>query len=186
MFDFINICRALSDENRVRILMALRGRALCVCQVTAFLDLAPSTTSKHLSTLRQARLIDAHKQGRWVYYTLSEKRGQAALAFVQNSLESDPLILEDEARIAEVLCAEQAEALTGHEQYHSLELHTLAHEQDIEELDIKEQEKDADGENISTTPTGTPAEKRSALPSPNTTKRSKEKLSPKGGRHAQH
>lgn len=54
MFDFLTTCRALADENRIRILMALRGRQLCVCQVTAFLDLAPSTTSKHLSILRQA------------------------------------------------------------------------------------------------------------------------------------
>ena len=40
MFDFLTTCRALADENRIRILMALRGRQLCVCQVTAFLDLA--------------------------------------------------------------------------------------------------------------------------------------------------
>ena len=70
MFDFPTTCRALADENRIRILMALRGRQLCVCQVTAFLDLAPSTTSKHLSILRQARLIESNKQGRWVYYRL--------------------------------------------------------------------------------------------------------------------
>lgn len=72
MFDFLTTCRALADENRIRILMALRGRQLCVCQVTAFLDLAPSTTSKHLSILRQARLIESNKQGRWVYYRLAD------------------------------------------------------------------------------------------------------------------
>ena len=62
MFDFLTTCRALADENRIRILMALRGRQLCVCQVTAFLDLAPSTTSKHLSILRQARLIESNNR----------------------------------------------------------------------------------------------------------------------------
>lgn len=49
MFDFLTTRCALTDENRIRVLMALRGRQLCVCQVIAFLDLAPSTTSKHLS-----------------------------------------------------------------------------------------------------------------------------------------
>ena len=76
MLDFMNITRALSDENRVRILMALRKRTFCVCQITALLDLSPSTTSKHLSVLKQARLIEGKKQGKWVYYSLAnpEKR----------------------------------------------------------------------------------------------------------------
>ena len=106
MFDFLTTCRALADENRIRILMALRGRQLCVCQVTAFLDLAPSTTSKHLSILRQARLIESNK----------------------DSLANDPTIIEDEARIAEILRAEEACGF-GHGEsdcFHSLEVHSLA------------------------------------------------------------
>ena len=94
MFDFLTTCRALADENRIRILMALRGRQLCVCQVTAFLDLAPSTTSKHLSILRQARLIESNKQGRWVYYRLADDSPRPnireALAWMKDSLANDP------------------------------------------------------------------------------------------------
>ena len=104
MFDFLTTCRALADENRIRILMALRGRQLCVCQVTAFLDLAPSTTSKHLSILRQARLIESNKQGRWVYYRLADDSPRPnireALAWMKDSLAND--------------C------------FHSLEVHSLA------------------------------------------------------------
>ena len=114
MFDFLTTCRALADENRIRILMALRGRQLCVCQVTAFLDLAPSTTSKHLSILRQARLIESNKQGRWVYYRLAD--------------DSPRPNIEDEARIAEILRAEEACGF-GHGEsdcFHSLEVHSLA------------------------------------------------------------
>ena len=119
MFDFLTTCRALADENRIRILMALRGRQLCVCQVTAFLDLAPSTTSKHLSILRQARLIESNKQGRWVYYRLADDSPRPA---------NDPTIIEDEARIAEILRAEEACGF-GHGEsdcFHSLEVHSLA------------------------------------------------------------
>ena len=58
MFGFMNITKALADENRVRILMALNGRnELCVCQLIDMLQLAPSTVSKHLFILRNARLI---------------------------------------------------------------------------------------------------------------------------------
>lgn len=70
MFDTMTIVKAMSDENRVRILMALRGKELCVCTLTELLDLAPSTTSKHLSVLRQARLIESVKDGKFVYYRL--------------------------------------------------------------------------------------------------------------------
>lgn len=132
MFDFLTACRALADENRIRILMALRERQLCVCQVTAFLDLAPSTTSKHLSILRQARLIESAKQGRWVYYRLAEDSPRAnireALDWMRHTLENDPVILADEQRIAEILRAEEACGFTHEDadHFHSLEVHSLA------------------------------------------------------------
>ena len=71
MFDTLTIIKALSDENRLRIIMALRGKELCVCTLTELLDLAPSTTSKHLSILKQARLIESVKDGKFVYYRLT-------------------------------------------------------------------------------------------------------------------
>ena len=42
MFTFMMITKALSDENRVRTLLALDGRELCVCQIIELLGLAPS------------------------------------------------------------------------------------------------------------------------------------------------
>jgi DNA-binding transcriptional ArsR family regulator len=71
MFDFMNITRALSDENRVRIIAALQGRELCVCQIIDLLQLSPSTVSKHLSILRNARLLNGRKEGRWMHYSLA-------------------------------------------------------------------------------------------------------------------
>ena len=68
MFEFMTVIKALADGNRVRILSVLAGRELCVCQIIEMLGLAPSTVSKHLSILRQARLVDDRKEGRWMYY----------------------------------------------------------------------------------------------------------------------
>ena len=45
MREFLNITKALADENRVRTLLALRQGELCVCQITELLALAPSTVS---------------------------------------------------------------------------------------------------------------------------------------------
>ena len=68
MLDFMAIAKALADENRVRLLLALQKQELCVCQLIELMGLAPSTVSKHMSILKQARLVEARKQGRWVYY----------------------------------------------------------------------------------------------------------------------
>ncbi len=99
MRDFMEISRALSDENRVRALMALRDRELCVCQIIELLGLAPSTVSKHMSILRQARLVESRKHGRWIYYRLANDetpaRLQEAIDWVCHSLSNDPRILKD-------------------------------------------------------------------------------------------
>ncbi|MCK5219506.1 winged helix-turn-helix transcriptional regulator [bacterium] len=73
MRKIVNITKALADENRLRVLCALQGRELCVCQIIALLKLAPSTVSKHISILYQARLVEARKAGRWMYYRLADK-----------------------------------------------------------------------------------------------------------------
>src|ERR1035437_4814751 len=79
MRDCLNITKALSDENRLRMLMALRDGELCVCQLTELMGLAMSTVSKHLSILYQAGLVAARKDARWMYYSLPRK-GASAVA----------------------------------------------------------------------------------------------------------
>ena len=49
------------------------GRELCVCQIVELLGLAPSTVSKHLAILKQARLVDSRKEGRWMFYRLADE-----------------------------------------------------------------------------------------------------------------
>ena len=105
MFEFMNITKALSDENRIRILLALNGRTeLCVCQLIDMLQLAPSTVSKHLFILRNARLVTGRKQGRWMYYRLNTIEAaptvKDALAWVTQSVADDPLIKADLYRLS--------------------------------------------------------------------------------------
>ena len=73
MREVMDVLKALADETRLRALCALRGGELCVCQLIALLDLAPSTVSKHLTILRSARLVESRKNGRWMYYRLSKE-----------------------------------------------------------------------------------------------------------------
>lgn len=107
MLDFMNITKALADENRVRILAALKGRELCVCQIIDLLQLAPSTVSKHLSILRQARLLAARKNGRWMYYRLNDSSSPAAVAqalrWVTQCVKDTPVIQADRKRLKGIL-----------------------------------------------------------------------------------
>jgi ArsR family transcriptional regulator len=107
MRDVVTIAKALSDDNRVRIVAMLEGRELCVCQVIEVLALAPSTVSKHLSILKQARLIDGRKDGRWMYYRLADDdaplAAHEALAWTLKTLKGDKRIREDVKRLEEIL-----------------------------------------------------------------------------------
>lgn len=95
----LEIQKALSDANRVRTLMALNGKELCVCQITELLKLAPSTVSKHLSILKQAGLVEARKNGRWIYYRLPKTNGDdivsESIRLLEKSLENDQQIRAD-------------------------------------------------------------------------------------------
>ena len=53
MRDFLAVTKALADETRVRLLLALRDHELCLCQLVELVALASSTVSKHMSILRQ-------------------------------------------------------------------------------------------------------------------------------------
>ena len=125
MRHLVRTTKALADENRIRILGALRENELCVCQVIELLALAPSTVSKHLSILRNARLIDSRKQGRWMYYRLAgnEAPEQAAHAlrwvfgaFEQTEQQAkDKLRLEEILKIdPEILCGRQPGSAANH------------------------------------------------------------------------
>ena len=67
------LCRALSDENRLRIVEMLTTGERCVCELTAALDLGQSLLSHHLKTLKDAGLVTDRREGRWVYYTLDRE-----------------------------------------------------------------------------------------------------------------
>ncbi len=71
--------KALAHPARLRILAMLRGGELCVCQLIAVLQLAPSTVSAHLSELKRAGLVEERKQGRWVQYRLTDRQEEKAI-----------------------------------------------------------------------------------------------------------
>ncbi len=112
MFEFMNTIKAIADSNRVRIISILQGRELCVCQIIKMLNLAPSTVSKHISILRQARLIEDRKEGRWMYYRLPDSPSPPAkgiITLINNSITNDQQIIHDNQIMKEILSVSKEE-----------------------------------------------------------------------------
>lgn len=125
MQEFLAITKALGDENRVRVLMALSAGELCVCQIIELLNLAPSTVSKHMSILKQARLVESTKNGKWVYYRAASnvpKVAFEAIAWVKKYLVADTKIKKDAKALKLIIerhpvevCKRQKESRTTRE-----------------------------------------------------------------------
>ena len=69
--DEARIHGALSDMNRLKILKLLGFREMCVCELTAALDMNQPNLSYHIKKLESAGLVRSEKRGKWVYYSIS-------------------------------------------------------------------------------------------------------------------
>lgn len=122
--DVMAVTKALADEQRVRVMLALQRGEVCVCQIVEMLGLATSTVSKHMSILKQARLVDSRKEGRWMYYRLAGDEApevvHQAIAWIAQSLARDPQVQRDRHELAAIcnsdpreLCVAQGKAMRG-------------------------------------------------------------------------
>jgi ArsR family transcriptional regulator len=107
MESMVKCLRALGDENRLRILMLLRERELCVLEIIGVLGISQPLASSHLAVLREAGLATARREGRRNRYRLSEeaRRGgkHRLLQQVAAAIAAEPRVEADGARLAECL-----------------------------------------------------------------------------------
>lgn len=89
----VETAKGLAHPARLRILAMLAGGELCVCQLTAVLELAPSTVSQHLSVLARGGLVADRRAGKLVFYRLEEGGAAGGL------LEAVIVRLEGDARV---------------------------------------------------------------------------------------
>lgn len=114
MKELLQITKALADENRLRIMMMVKEKEPCVCQIVEVLGTAPSTASKHLSILRTAGLIDCYKDGRWIYYHLPrnpDRMVQDTFKYLFSNLEGSEIVHRDLLQINDI-CDLEPDCLT--------------------------------------------------------------------------
>ncbi|MBB6477496.1 ArsR family transcriptional regulator [Negativicoccus succinicivorans] len=69
--------KALTDENRLAIMLALQHGEKCGCDLLEELNISQPTLSHHMKILANSGLVDYYKEGRWIYYSISAKGVQA-------------------------------------------------------------------------------------------------------------
>lgn len=67
----VSLFKCLADETRLRLALLVADQGeLCVCELTAALDVSQPKISRHLGQLRACALLADRRQGQWVYYRL--------------------------------------------------------------------------------------------------------------------
>jgi ArsR family transcriptional regulator len=66
--------KALADATRLKIMMLLSIREMCVCEIMVALDLTQPTASHHLGILEQTGFVDARREGKWVFYRQRDRK----------------------------------------------------------------------------------------------------------------
>jgi ArsR family transcriptional regulator len=103
MDEIASIFQSLDDETRLRIMaLLLEEGELCVCDLTAVLQLPQSTVSRQLSLLKGAGWLKDRREGVWVNYSISRGLGpiqQFLLPVLRNFLPSSERAKEDLERL---------------------------------------------------------------------------------------
>ncbi|MBX3157296.1 MAG: winged helix-turn-helix transcriptional regulator [Deltaproteobacteria bacterium] len=94
--------RALGEETRVRIVALLAHGELCVCHIETALELSQPNVSRHLGILRAAGVVDARRDGTWVYYRLAAQEHavvQELLTALAQAFGAERAIRSDHAKL---------------------------------------------------------------------------------------
>lgn len=106
MRDKIEIFKAISEPSRVRILMMLLQKPLCVCEITSILKLSTPTVSNHLAYLREKGFIVDEKEGKWINYRIVKNSTDMIVKHIVDSLpiwfSAEQTVIDDLAEVNKV------------------------------------------------------------------------------------
>lgn len=70
----LNVCKAVANATRLQILDLMRDGEICVCDLTAAIDLEQSNVSQHLNVLKNAGILTSRRNGQHVFYKVRNER----------------------------------------------------------------------------------------------------------------
>ena len=72
LYDLAELFRVFGDSTRIRILFVLFESEVCVCDLASILNMTQSAVSHQLKILKQAKLVKSRREGKSVFYSLSD------------------------------------------------------------------------------------------------------------------
>lgn len=73
LYDLAEFFKVFGDSTRIKIICALFESEMCVCDLTALLNVSQSAISHQLKTLKSARLVKYRRDGKVIYYSLDDE-----------------------------------------------------------------------------------------------------------------
>ena len=100
------IYSALADPTRLRLLHLMKDGEICVCFLQGVLQTNQPKVSRHLAYLRNAGVVDARREGKWMYYSLKQQAGglDPVVAQALERMNSESSIQKDGKRLKEICC----------------------------------------------------------------------------------
>jgi ArsR family transcriptional regulator, arsenate/arsenite/antimonite-responsive transcriptional repressor len=109
-FDLVRLFAALADPTRLRLLNLMNGREVCVCYFVEILKQSQPKISRHLAYLRNARVVSARREGKWMHYSIERPDDAKAAAILDATLSSfrtNQEMQADLARLGKACCEPQ-------------------------------------------------------------------------------
>ncbi|MBM4152741.1 MAG: winged helix-turn-helix transcriptional regulator [Kiritimatiellaceae bacterium] len=99
----LEILKALSDRNRLRVVAALmHNTELCACQLVELLGVSGATASRHMELLIRAGLVQSRKDGRWVHYRLHAAVAPQLIQWLETELTHSAEIQADVQKLKQI------------------------------------------------------------------------------------
>jgi DNA-binding transcriptional ArsR family regulator len=98
MKEITEIFKLLSDKSRLRILMLLEKRELCVCQIMGVLNMSQPLVSRNLSLLAKSGFLAGRREGKLMFYRIKRnltKKNLLILSVLKELLKDDRVLLKD-------------------------------------------------------------------------------------------
>ena len=73
LYDLAELFKVFGDSTRIKILCALFEEEMCVCDLSALLNVSQSAISHQLRVLKSARLVRFRRDGKIIYYSLDDE-----------------------------------------------------------------------------------------------------------------
>ena len=111
LFDMETFFMALADKTRLRLLNLMREDEICVCFFTEVLEESQPKVSRHLAYLRNAGIVEARRDGKWMHYQIISPENSFAAKVLEDTLawlESQDEMQKDYQKLAVACCAPTA------------------------------------------------------------------------------